>query len=496
MSFSTLQASIMKRASWSAMVLVSLLVLMPPAQVESDTIGSSPSPDTEQSDPVALEAALMERPEDPTLLFQLGHLFHGRQDIPRARYYLKRAVVHASNDPAVHALLGTVCRLEGDMVAAAASYKNALDAGCVDPMVHAEYISVLLNTGDVAGALSVLGSPETWISESHPLITALVHAANNNHSTARQAFELAAERSVSMFGAARLLGAYADSTDDIDHWFIAARAADPGHPTLSLYWSRALLDAGDADGAMQIVSSYLVEHQRSADAHTLLGRVCAARGDTVAADSLYREALRFDPYNAEAHRLIAAAHFAGHRFEDARTTYEMALDIDGGSAEAWFGYGQTLQALGESESAMGALDKAISIDGSLAPAVSTRREIMNTNRTTTPRLVVSARFVDFNNTGILSPDNPGIILIEVTNSGLGPAYEITPELQFRADVEGVTMAQPGSIDKLLPSLSGRIRIPVRMIGEPSADTADIDIRIREHWGFDFPRPLSVTIKLR
>ena len=496
MSFTTLQALSMKPASWSAMVLVGLLVLMPHAHAESDTAGTSPSSGTGAPDPVALETALMKRPNDSALLFRLGHMFHNRQEFPRARYYLQRAVVHASNDPAVHALLGTVCRLEGDMVAAAASYKNALDAGCVDPTVLAEYLSVLLNTGDAAGALSVLGSSDSGISESHPVITALVHAVNNDHSTARRALEHVAERSVSLTGAAMLLGAYADSTDDIDHWFMAARAADPGHPTLSLSWSRALLEAGDADGALQILSSYLVEHRRSAPACIVLGRVCALQGDDVKADSLYREALRFDPYNAEAHRLIAAAHLAGRRFEDARATYTMAIDLDDGSADAWFGYGMTLEALGESESAMGALDTAIGIDGSLATAVSARREIMNTNRTETPRLVVTARFVDYDNSGILSPENPGIVLIEVTNSGLGPAIGIRPELRFRTDVEGVSIAEPGSIDKLLSGLSGRIRVPVRITGEPSAATAVIDVRIFEHWGFDYPRPLSVTIQLR
>jgi tetratricopeptide (TPR) repeat protein len=496
MSFTTLHASSKKPALWSAMVLVGLLVLMPDTHAEPDTDGTSPPSGTGKPDPMALEAALMKRPQDSALLFRLGHMFHSRQEYPRARYYLQRAVVHASNDPAVHALLGAVYRLEGNMAAAAASYKKSLEAGCVDPTVHAEYLSVLLNTGDAADALSVLGSSDTGLSESHPVITALVHAANNDHSTAKRALEHAAERSVSLSGAAMLLGAYADSTDDIDRWFMAARAADPGHPTLSLSWSRALLDAGDADGAMQILSSYLVEHRRSAPGCIVLGRVCALQGDDVKADSLYREALRFDPNNAEAHRLIAAAHLAGRRFEDARETYLMAIDLDDGSADAWFGYGMTLEALGESESAMGALDTAIDIDGSLATAASARREIMNTNRTETPLLVVSARFVDYDNSGILSPENPGIILIEVTNTGLGPAIGIRPELRFRTDVEGVTIAEPGSIDKLLPSLSGRIRVPVRITGELSAATAVIDVRVSEHWGFDYPRPLSVTIRLR
>jgi len=142
------------------------------------------------------------------------------------------------------------------------------------------------------------------------------------------------------------------------------------------------------------------------------------------------------------------------------------------------------------------LDRALEIDVSHAPAFAARREIMNANRTEKPHIVVTARFVDFNNTGILTPDNPGIILIEVTNTGLGSAYEIRPEIQFRFDVEGVTIAQPGSIGKLLPNLSGRLRIPVRIVGDPTADTAVIDIRILERWGFDFAQTLSVTIRLR
>lgn len=92
-------------------------------------------------------------------------------------------------------------------------------------------------------------------------------------------------------------------------------------------------------------------------------------------DSLLKQILAKEPYNAQANMLQAQVHFAKHRYKLANNSYQNVLKGNPNNVDALFGYGQTMfymkeTGIDELKEAENAFQKVLAIDSTHALALS------------------------------------------------------------------------------------------------------------------------------
>ena len=104
----------------------------------------------------------------------------------------------------------------------------------------------------------------------------------------------------------------------------------------------------------------------AADRYWMMGQASEALGLTKAADDHYQRALATDSRNPGALDSLALLRLRQQRYEEALRLYERLLEIDDTNAQVHANVGTVLYSLGRSNEALRSLDRALTMDPSLA----------------------------------------------------------------------------------------------------------------------------------
>lgn len=125
------------------------------------------------------------------------------------------------------------------------------------------------------------------------------------------------------------------------------------------------------DRAVEIFQRRLAQEPDSAAAHAGLARAYWERARTASAggdpmfleqaEGVAREAVRLDPYLADARVSLGLVHLARKRPEEARRELERALELDPGNADAHYGLGEVADSLDRPEEAEGHYSRALEL---------------------------------------------------------------------------------------------------------------------------------------
>ncbi len=145
-------------------------------------------------------------------------------------------------------------------------------------------------------------------------------------------------------------------------------ALDPSQPDAMRLLGEVLADRGQFEESLALLRRLVALQSGNALAQYSLGNACRLGGQFDAAIAAYQAALTLDPNFAGSHHGLGAAYRHSQREREALEHLRLATRFAPGWAIAWKDLGLTLAALGELAPAQTALERAVSLDPSLADA--------------------------------------------------------------------------------------------------------------------------------
>lgn len=295
------------------------------------------------------ETLLASFPEDPSGWVLLGAV-HERFGSTAAA---ERAWLHALDlDPreaAAHRHLGDAAARQGDMAEAERQYRAALE---IDPdavSVVDRLVEILVDRGDLTGAIDVLsafvaGRPE--VAEGWCLL-GRVRLLAGKPEGARRAFQRAIDVDPTSRDAVNGMGEAirAQGSQDPVDLDLTRRLRDRRESTLA---DRRLEESQDGDLARWAAT---VDYW-AAVAHARLG-------DPTRAAMRWRGAIELDPDDADSREALALLLENEGRTRDAMRVRQAWCTHDPTSAAAWFGKGKLAMSLGLPDEAVEALRKTV-----------------------------------------------------------------------------------------------------------------------------------------
>lgn len=234
-------------------------------------------------------------------------------------------------------LLGRVEDQLGHAEAAARAYRTALRLAPSEPQLKQALAQVLARQGKVEGARVALGQEgganvsegETWLALGNGELQRKRYAAAE--SAFRKATELAPDLPQSWAGLGIVL-AQTNRPAAAEQAFDRAIELKPAQPAFL---------------AETLVNRATVRKQ--------LGN----RPDAI--DDLF-QAIKVDPRQASAHRLLGILRTENRDYRGAADSYRKVVELGGADADIWVSLGESLEKIGDKKGAREALEKAESLD--------------------------------------------------------------------------------------------------------------------------------------
>lgn len=254
------------------------------------------------------------------------------------------------------------------LVEAVTHFRRALE---LDPRQYAirfELITAYRALGDRAQAASQL----EFLWESRPsdarvfYVSGLLAADRDDLEAAIKDFDQALRRDPSLHAASQDLGvAYVKLKrwpEAVDIFANLTRRQQNSVEAAYLH-ALALFNAGRTDDAEREVRRVLRINAGVAEAHTMLGVILAARGNTYAeAGEALSQAVALNPNNFDAHFYFGRVLYATKDFEGAVKELRAAVELNPRHAEARFFLGTALESAGNSPAAMTEYEQLVSLE--------------------------------------------------------------------------------------------------------------------------------------
>ena len=144
---------------------------------------------------------------------------------------------------------------------------------------------------------------------------------------------------------------------------------DPDYAPTHEGIGRVLFQLGKYEEAVESLARSISLQPKSpatVDRHVAMGRAFAELGQTEAAAEHYVRALEIDARNAQALDSYALLRFRQQRYEEALGLYETLIEVGGANARVHANVGATLFYLGRLDEAAESLDRALSLDPTMA----------------------------------------------------------------------------------------------------------------------------------
>ena len=244
-----------------------------------------------------------------------------------AEQYIRPHLDHAEAEPALHELAGRLATMHGRHKEAAGHFRRAADIDYKNPYYRESLAQAQFRAGQFTEALATLRDLIRWndrktdASPTRPLgetyaAKAWVHAmmgdccmalgrhraAYDSYCIARQLKGANAEAWVDVAKAAL---AIQDAPAAVRAATEALRIDETSHQGV-LTLGYALLQAGQGQRAVTVLTRALARHRGDATLLCLLGRACASTGDRAAARRHYRNAVKAEPGSKLARVLLAS----------------------------------------------------------------------------------------------------------------------------------------------------------------------------------------------
>ncbi len=288
----------------------------------------------------AEESAAVVRKLDPA--YPLNDLLSGllkerTGDLPAARMALERTLLRLPNDGRALFSYARVTQQLGDLVTARFAWEGFLALAPAQPDALLSYALLLWRAGDTQAADQAI------------IVTVRAQPAPN----------------------AQLESALAQffiSTDRLREAVEPARRAmslAPANAAFAGQYAIALMRAGQSQEALTVAHQADATFPRHPAILHALGVVNTGAGNTAAAGAAFRDWLRADPGNPEAHASHAYFLHSVGQTAEAVTLLEKATRDFSGSGMIWLNYATVLEALGRTEAARQAQTRA---DALLSPA--------------------------------------------------------------------------------------------------------------------------------
>jgi tetratricopeptide (TPR) repeat protein len=151
---------------------------------------------------------------------------------------------------------------------------------------------------------------------------------------------------------------------------------DPENPELLYALGSAYADQNDQERAIELLTRLVACAPEHVNGRVAKGAALLKAGRISEGISELETAVRQDPENLWAHRTLGAGLMLLNRYTEAAANLRLAREIDPEDQQAWFEYGQVMEAVGENEQARTAYEKAIEIDAfsGVAEAARKRRD--------------------------------------------------------------------------------------------------------------------------
>ncbi|MBF0135985.1 MAG: tetratricopeptide repeat protein [Magnetococcales bacterium] len=142
----------------------------------------------------------------------------------------------------------------------------------------------------------------------------------------------------------------------------------PGHPYACYFLGLSLMETGDPDRAMEVLSRAIVGYPEEALFHQALGTLLQKQGLYHPALERLHDAIRLAPQDANNYFLAGDAHMDLGQLPEATTRFREALRLQPDFKEAAVNLGLCLKALGDLDAALGLFDFALTLDADHLPA--------------------------------------------------------------------------------------------------------------------------------
>ncbi|MBN1449653.1 MAG: tetratricopeptide repeat protein [Anaerolineales bacterium] len=139
-------------------------------------------------------------------------------------------------------------------------------------------------------------------------------------------------------------------------------SAEPENPDLLYNLGMAYSDRSNLPRAVDLLSQLVSSEPEHINGRVALGVAQLRMGNTEAGLSALESASKQAPDNLWARRNLGAGLLQAGRYAEALEHLRRATEIEPNDQGSWFGYGQALEALGQTKEADNAYQKALSLD--------------------------------------------------------------------------------------------------------------------------------------
>lgn len=253
---------------------------------------------------------LTEAPHDFDTLYLNGVLERQESDYAAARDHLTEALALKPDQPSVLANLGIALSRLHDPAGAKVQLEKAIEFGNTEPETHFELSTVLRTLGDSDGARQEMLRYQQAVKEKDDTTLAVSKAAE----------------------AAQTL-----QKGDVQHaveLYRQAFAAAPKNALIGYRFSSALDQAGDLDEERTVLEQVIAIDPTIALAQNQLGYLDSQRGDYASAEQHFRQAVTSAPRFTQAWISLAATLGVETRYDAAQQAVARALQLDPGNTQA------------------------------------------------------------------------------------------------------------------------------------------------------------------
>jgi Flp pilus assembly protein TadD len=347
-----------------------------------------------------LQAAHVERSQDPLALYQLTQAYFGVGDKRAAHETATRLASIPNLEPAIHFSLGLVCAEHGEYEMAAQQFSSIPEAD-----------------RDAAADINL----------------GMAYSELKRFPEARAAYDEALRRDSSSPDAYLHIGldAAASGNDDaaVD-WMTQAYGKGPDRPDILEALLRELVRVGNLERAQALLDSAMAAHSGEPSLGEIHGDLLRREGHFEEAAEAYRQVLASQPNRVSARMSLASAYEQLHQGDKATSELERAVEIDPRNAEAKAQLAHLAIDAGRQSAATEWTGQALALDPNNLTANEDRAVLLERSGQHKDAQVVLQRLVK------LEPNNPrihyllGRVLVQLQRNDEAQAeFDLSKKLQ-------------------------------------------------------------------
>ncbi len=315
-------------------------------------------------------------PVDAAVQYNLANVFLDRQNLSAAVAGFRRAIDLDPKFAFAHLNLGITLMRQNDTAGAISSYRQAIACDPNFAAAHSSLGGALRESKDEDGALAAMRKAVTLNPKLSKVHNVLGNALRErkDYDGAVAAYRKAIEADPAYVKAHYNLGNVLRDLKRTDEGIAAYRRAielDPKYQFAYHNLGNALRDKGDTYGAIAAYTRAVELDPTDASVHQNLGLIAAGRNDLKQAVEAFRTAIQLKPTSATAHNNLGKALFTQQDLPAATAAFRTAIDLDPAYALAYANLAIALRVQKKYPEAIATAREAIKLNPKIASAYNT-----------------------------------------------------------------------------------------------------------------------------